>query len=176
MQWLALPRQPNRKLQGQEQQGPGNRAGCICLTCDPCGRISANMPTLTFNHAMVYSRDVGAALWFYRDLLGFKVLEDFRHEERCIYARLKAPRGNATIALHQIEPGKELHPGAIRLYFETDDLRRFCKSLEKAGAMLTQQPKKMPWGWTHAYLDDPDGHEVSVYSAGQKRLKRTARA
>jgi hypothetical protein len=39
--------------------------------------------------------------------------------------------------------------------------------------MLAQQPKKMPWGWTHAYLNDPDGHEVSLYSAGQKRLKRT---
>jgi hypothetical protein len=28
-------------------------------------------------------------------------------------------------------------------------------------------------GWTHAYLNDPDGHEVSLYSAGQKRLKRS---
>lgn len=137
--------------------------------------IAANMSTLTFNHAMIYSRDVDAALRFYRDLLGFKLLEDFRHEERCVYARPKASRGNATIALHLLEPGKELQPGAIRLYFETDDLKRFCKSLEKAGAVLTQQPKKMPWGWTHAYLNDPDGHEVSIYSAGQKRLKRTAR-
>ena len=71
----------------------------------------------------------------------------------------------------EIEPGEKNH-----LYFETDNLRRFCKSLERAGAKLTQQPKKMPSGWTHAYLDDPNGHEVSVYSAGLKRLKRTARA
>ena len=134
------------------------------------------MAALTFNHAMIYSRNVGAALGFYRDLLGFKLLEDFQYEGRSVYARLKAPRGNATIALHQLEPGKEFHPGAIRLYFETDDVKRFCKSLEKAGAVLTKQPKKMPWGWTHAYLDDPDGHEVSVYSAGAKRLKRSARA
>jgi catechol 2,3-dioxygenase-like lactoylglutathione lyase family enzyme len=129
------------------------------------------MSKLSFNHAMIYSKNVEAALWFYRDLLGFKLLEDFRHEERSVYARLKAPLGNATIALHQIEPGKTFEPGAIRLYFETDDLRKFCKSLEKSGAVLTQQPKKMPWGWMHAYLNDPDGHEVSIYSAGQKRLK-----
>jgi len=30
----------------------------------------------------------------------------------------------------------------------------------------------MPWGWKHAYLDDPDGHEVSVYTAGAKRLRK----
>jgi hypothetical protein len=23
-------------------------------------------------------------------------------------------------------------------------------------------PEVMPWGWKHAYLDDPDGHEVSL--------------
>jgi uncharacterized glyoxalase superfamily protein PhnB len=131
------------------------------------------MSRLSFNHAMVYSRDVDVALRFYRDLLGFKLLEEYRHEERIVYARLKAPRGNATIALHLVEPGTEFVPGAIRLYFECPDLRRFCKSLEKAGTMLAQQPKKMPWGWTHAYLNDLDGHEVSLYSAGQKRLKRT---
>jgi hypothetical protein len=32
----------------------------------------------------------------------------------------------------------------------------------------------MPWGWKHAYLDDPDGHEVSLYWAGAKRFKKTA--
>jgi hypothetical protein len=28
-------------------------------------------------------------------------------------------------------------------------------------------------GWKHAYLDDPDGHEVSLYWAGAKRLKKS---
>jgi hypothetical protein len=32
----------------------------------------------------------------------------------------------------------------------------------------------MPWGWTHAYLNDPDGHEVSLYWAGVKRLRKSA--
>ena len=26
-------------------------------------------------------------------------------------------------------------------------------------------PKDMPWGWRHAYLNDPDGHEISLYWA-----------
>jgi|SRR5579862_220285 len=132
------------------------------------------MPGLAFNHAMIYSRDLSAALHFYADLLGFKPLEKFEYQGRVVYARLKSPRGNSTIALHLLEPGKELQPGAIRLYFETPELKQFCKRLEKAGTPLSKQPQKMPWGWTHAYLNDPDGHEVSLYSAGPKRLKKSA--
>ena len=31
----------------------------------------------------------------------------------------------------------------------------------------------MPWGWRHAYLDDPDGHEISLYWAGPNRMAKT---
>ena len=108
------------------------------------------------------------------DHLGFKLLENFQHEGRSVYARLKSPRGNTTIALHAVAPGDELHTGGIRLYFEVQDLERFCERLESAGVQFSQKPKQMPWGWRHAYLNDPDGHEVSLYSAGAKRLRRSA--
>ncbi len=87
------------------------------------------MPTLTFNHAMVYSRDVPKAVHFYADLLGFKVIEEYQGHGRIVYARLKSAGGDTTIALHQVAPGEELHPGGIRLYFEVKDLDRFCKRL-----------------------------------------------
>ena len=131
-------------------------------------------PALTFNHAMVYSRDVPAALRFYANL-GFKVLEEFEGRGTIVYARLQSPRGNASIALHAVAPDQDLHPGGIRLYFETKDLERVCKRLEKSGTKFSQMPKVMPWGWKHAYLDDPDGHEVSLYWAGAKRLKKKGR-
>jgi uncharacterized glyoxalase superfamily protein PhnB len=134
------------------------------------------MPGLSFNHAMVYSRNVDAAVCFYADLLKFKRLEVFKYGDRMVYARLKSPHGNTTMALHLLEPGQELHPGAVRLYFEVSELRelkQLCKRLEKAGVTLTKQPQKMQWGWTHAYLDDPDGHEVSLYWAGEKRLRQS---
>jgi catechol 2,3-dioxygenase-like lactoylglutathione lyase family enzyme len=127
-----------------------------------------------FNHAMVYSRDVAASMRFYVDLLGFELLEEVQGPGVPVYARLKAPQGEGTIALHLLAPGEELHTGGVRLYFEVKNLDRFCQRLEKAGAHFSQPPKLMPWGWKHAYLDDPDGHEVSLYSAGAKRLKRSA--
>jgi catechol 2,3-dioxygenase-like lactoylglutathione lyase family enzyme len=130
------------------------------------------MNALDFNHAMIYTRDVARALTFYRDLLGLTVLEEFRGGERLVYARLKLPEGPATIALHLLGPGETLNTGGVRLYFEMKQLDKFCKRLEAAGARLSKPPAMMPWGWKHAYLDDPDGHEISLYWAGVKRLKK----
>lgn len=136
----------------------------------PAAHRSAATP-LTMNHAMIYVRNVPAALRFYADQLGLQVIEQFGNG----YARLRAA-GDSTIALHQI--GEDVHatesPG-VRLYFEVRNLESFCDKLEARGVRFKQAPKLMPWGWQHAYLDDPDGHEVSLYWAGAKRLKQSKR-
>jgi len=130
---------------------------------------------LTFNHAMAYVKDVARAMHFYVDLLGFKVLEEFRNLGSPVYARIRSPHGDSTIALHKLEPGKTLSAEeGIRLYFEVRDLNGFCAKLKARGVTLLQEPKMMPWGWTHAYLNDPDGHELSLYWAGANRLRKTS--
>ncbi len=128
---------------------------------------------LCFNHAMVYVKDVERALGFYRDLLGFKLLEDFRYEGKPVYARLRAPGGDGTIALHQCGPGASVASDGVRLYFEIREVDDFCRKLRAKDFYLTQMPQMMPWGWRHAYLNDPDGHEISVYWAGENRMKKT---
>src|SRR5215467_1340982 len=65
---------------------------------------SSGSNKLTFNHAMIYATNVAASLDFYRGLLGFKLVDEFRYEGRPVYARLCAPGGDGTIALHQAEP------------------------------------------------------------------------
>ena len=136
-------------------------------------RRTAVAPELTFNHAMVYVREIAPALHFYGGLLGFKTVELFQGRDAAVYARLRSPRGQTTLALHLVEPGKELPPGdAIRLYFEVKQLDKFCRTLEAAGVKFSQPPRMMPWGWKHAYLDDPDGHEVSLYWGGAKRFQK----
>ena len=78
-------------------------------------KSGAASASLTFNHAMVYVRELAPALHFYADLLGFKVLE----QVPLCYARLRSPRGQTTIALHKLEPGRTLPETVwIRLYFE----------------------------------------------------------
>jgi catechol 2,3-dioxygenase-like lactoylglutathione lyase family enzyme len=128
---------------------------------------------LTFNHAMVYVKDVERGLSFYRDLLGFKLIEDFRYEKKPVYARLRAPGGDGTIALHQAAPEASILGDSVRLYFEVPELDDFCRKLQKKGFYITQLPRMMPWGWRHAYLNDPDGHEISLYWAGENRMKKT---
>src|SRR5215469_10291750 len=126
---------------------------------------------LTFNHAMVYAADVQRALGFYRDLLGFKLVDEFRHEGIPVYARLRAPGGYGTIALHLAGPGTPLASEGVRLYFEIREVDDFCRKLQAKGFYITQMPRMMPWGWRHAYLNDPDGHEISIYWAGENRMK-----
>ena len=128
---------------------------------------------LTFNHAMIYVKDVGRGIRFYGDLLGFKLVEDFRHEGASLYARMRAPGGDGTIALHQAGSDVSVASDGVRLYFEVRELDEFCRKLQQKGFYITKLPRMMPWGWRHAYLNDPDGHEISLYWAGQNRMKKT---
>lgn len=129
---------------------------------------------LDFNHAMLYSSDVGRAVEFYCKRLGFAMVDDFRHEGHLLYARLRAPSGTGSIAVHQLAPGKTIPAEeGVRLYFEVRGLDEFCRVLESKGRVLDSLPKSMPWGWRHAYLHDPDGHEISLYWAGENRFRRT---
>jgi len=122
---------------------------------------------------MIYVKDVERALGFYRDLLGFKLIEDFLYENKPVYARLRAPGGDATIALHQAGPNDSVSSDGVRLYFELGELDTFCRKLQQKNFYITKLPRMMPWGWRHAYLNDPDGHEISLYWAGGNRMKKT---
>lgn len=128
---------------------------------------------LTFNHAMLYARDVARGVRFYSGMLGMKVIEEFRFEGKTVYARLRAPGGDGTIALHLANEGAPVASEGVRLYFEIRELDDFCKKLQQKGVYITQMPRMMPWGWRHAYLDDPDSHELSLYWAGANRMKKT---
>ena len=90
-----------------------------------------------------------------------------------VYARLRAPGGDGTIALDQAGPEVSVLSDGVRLYFEVRELDNFCRNLQQKGFHIIQLPRVMPWGWRHAYLNDPDGHEISLYWAGENRMKKT---
>jgi catechol 2,3-dioxygenase-like lactoylglutathione lyase family enzyme len=134
-------------------------------------------PSLEFNHVMIYTTDLTRALAFYEGALGFVVIDTYPGT----YTRLKSP-GGTTIALHVAGEGRTIDPRTqgLRLYFEVAGTRRtgaknlvsFCNELTERGVTFVQAPTLMPWGWTHAYLRDPDGHELSLYWAGSSRLRK----
>ena len=164
----------NAKKKAPARKAPAKRTAAKAVPRKtPATSPAETGDKLTFNHAMVYAKDVDRSLGFYRDLLGFKLIEDFRHEGKSVYARLHAPGGDGTIAIHQAGPGASLASDGVRLYFEIRELDDFCRSLQKRGFYINQFPRMMPWGWRHAYLNDPDGHEISLYWAGENRMKKT---
>jgi catechol 2,3-dioxygenase-like lactoylglutathione lyase family enzyme len=124
---------------------------------------------IEFNHVIVYVASVERSLAFYDGLLGFKLIEALGG-----YARLQSTKGKTTLALHEVKgrspPSKDKR---VVLYFEANQLKAFCKRLARKGVKFSQMPELMPWGWTHAYLEDPDGHEISLYWAGKKRFEKT---
>ncbi len=178
----ARKKSANKKVSAKKKSAarPAKRA-VVKKASAPSKKVSAAKapaaPTdegkLNFNHAMIYVKDVERGMTFYRDWLGFKLIEDFRYEGRPVYARMRAPGGDGTIALHQAGPGASIASEGVRLYFEVPDLDGFCRSLQKRGFYFTQLPQMMPWGWRHAYLNDPEGHEISLYWAGENRMKKT---
>ena len=121
---------------------------------------------LTFNHVIIYTRHLERSLRFYRDLLGFRVISQWGDG----YARLRSPVGSTTIALH-VDPKLKRGKEGLRLYFEVEGLDALCRTLAKRGVKFSQKPKDMEWGWRHAYLKDPDGHELSLYASHGKRLR-----
>jgi catechol 2,3-dioxygenase-like lactoylglutathione lyase family enzyme len=82
---------------------------------------------------MIYVKDVERGLAFYCDLLGFKLIEDFQYEKKPVYARLRAPGGDGTIALHQVGPENSVLSDGVRPYFEVRALDDFCRNLQKKG-------------------------------------------
>jgi hydroxymethylpyrimidine/phosphomethylpyrimidine kinase len=131
----------------------------------------ATPQAVEFNHAMIYTARLPESLQFYSDVLGFEVVDSYPG----VYARLKSPTGGTTMALHLVDPGQQMNARTegVRLYFEVKALDALCAALEKKGIKFDQMPKDMPWGWRHAYLHDPDGHEMSLYWAGKARFGKT---
>src|ERR1700757_885749 len=142
---------PSRPAKHVGSKHPGSKQNKAPVTLAADGK-------LTFNHAMVYVKDVERGLAFYRDLLGFKLIEDFRYENKPVYARLRAPGGDGTIALHQAGPEVSVLSDGVRLYFEVRELDDFCRNLQQKGFHITQLPR--------------NGHEISLYWAGENRMKK----
>src|SRR5580700_11184617 len=158
--------QPPRPAKRAGTKQPRSQQDKASVTLDANGK-------LTFNHAMVYVKDVERGLRFYRDLLGFKLIEDFRYENKPVYARLRAPGGDGTIALHDAGPEVSVLSDGVRMYFEVGELDDFCRNLQQKGVHITQLPRMVPWGWCFFYFKQKTAYEISLYWAGENRMKKT---
>ena len=117
---------------------------------------------MNLNQVTLPSTDVERSAAFYRRL-------GFREIVRSLpsYARFECPVGESTFSLHQVAtvPGDT----GVILYFECDDLDGTFKELTARGFSFDSPPTDQRWLWREAYLRDPDGNVICLFSAGENR-------
>ncbi|MBM7819937.1 putative enzyme related to lactoylglutathione lyase [Cellulosimicrobium cellulans] len=126
-------------------------------------------PTVRQLRLVVEADDYGAALAFYRDVLGLP--------ERIAYADGTDDRvaildvGHATLeianaahkrAIDDVEVGRQV-AGHLRVAFEVDDARVATDRAVEAGAELVAPPTRTPWGSLNSRLDAPAGLHVTLF-------------
>lgn len=118
------------------------------------------------NHAVLYVRDATRALEFYRDTLGFEVVEAMG--ERAYFLRANGSDNHHDLGLFGIgeqapSPGRGDRVGLYHLAWEVEtllDLARARGALGEAGALTGQSDHGNSLS---LYAKDPDGNEFEVF-------------
>lgn len=120
-------------------------------------RLRAVMPTFTVS-------DIAKSISWYRDILGFVVMEEMRHEGELLGAAMMA--GNVEILLGQDDwaQGKDRQKGVgFRLYcVSVQDIDQIAADIKARGGELAHEPTDQPWGARDLSVIDPDGFKISI--------------
>jgi len=120
------------------------------------GKVQLDLsPAMRLNQVTVPVSDYAASREFYEDL-GLTLIVD---EPAKPYARFEVP-GGASLSLHG---------DAHCVYFECDDLDARVATLQSAGLLFDSEPIDQAWGWREAWLVDPAGNRICLFSAGEAR-------
>ena len=117
---------------------------------------------MNLNQVTIASLDVAKSTAFYKTL-GLKLIVDALPR----YVRLQCPNGDATFSISKVE--KLTEGNKIKLYFEVENLSETVKILKEKGITFNTEIKEQPWLWTDVHLNDPNGHALIIYNAGENR-------
>ena len=117
---------------------------------------------MDLNQVTLPSTDVERSVAFYK-ALGFTQIVSNPPS----YARLECPIGGTTFSLHQVTSVPS--ESGVIVYFECVDLDGTFRDLTDRGFVFDSAPTEQRWLWREAYLRDPDGNMLCLYSAGENR-------
>src|SRR5260370_33544767 len=90
-------------------------------------------PSLKLTHFWLYVRNTQRSIHFYRDILGFDVLQTFPDG-----ALLKA--GSIQLGIHREERDRKSRPGGMSIILNSSDIKKDCAILLRSGVKLTFRP------------------------------------
>jgi hydroxymethylpyrimidine/phosphomethylpyrimidine kinase len=126
----------------------------------PMGHLGAGTDEMNLNQVTLPATDYAASVDFYRTL-GLRQIVDSPGR----YARFECP-GGATLSIH-VEVGKG--PGDAAICFESAELDAWVERLVAAGVEFDALPEDRRWLWREAWLRDPAGNRLVLYSTGENR-------
>jgi catechol 2,3-dioxygenase-like lactoylglutathione lyase family enzyme len=113
-------------------------------------------PRPSIDHAFVLVSDVARSRAFYESL-GLEVVLDEGE-----YLRFGGS-GDFTIGMEQGDPAR-IGGGGIEIDLLVGDVDERYRELSSAGVRFSRGPVAMPWGARHAFLEDPDGYPLSIFT------------
>jgi uncharacterized glyoxalase superfamily protein PhnB len=122
-------------------------------------RLRAVMPTLTVN-------DLRASIAFYRDVLGFIVVDTIEQEGELVGASVRAGTVDILLGQDDFTKGRNRVKGVgTRLYCVThQDVDQVAAAIRERGGQLDAEPQDQPWGARDFAITDPDGYKLSISS------------
>jgi catechol 2,3-dioxygenase-like lactoylglutathione lyase family enzyme len=117
---------------------------------------------MNLNQITIPSTDIPRAVAFYQQL-GLRLIVDSSPR----YVRFECPEGDATISIHHVAPFTT-NPELV-IYFECERLDEVVAELKGKGIVFDAEPQDQNWLWREAYLRDPDGNHLCLFSAGENR-------
>jgi catechol 2,3-dioxygenase-like lactoylglutathione lyase family enzyme len=109
------------------------------------------MPS-SLSHLFIHVRDLDEARRFWMDLLGLERLVD-----ESGYLRIGGG-GGFRAGVEALDP-----PERLEVVVRVDDVDAMVERLRAAGIEVSD-PVDQQWGARHAWLRDPEGRPVSIYS------------
>ncbi|MEK6963430.1 MAG: VOC family protein [Nanoarchaeota archaeon] len=122
--------------------------------------------------------DLKKAVKWYQEVLGFNVVQ------RSIpYKTAQLSLSTDPVVLDIGQPNSEWGPQGYRLgqsmigrvtgiTLQTDNIERLWKHIQRKKGVITEPPRKRPWGEIRMRLSDLDGNEITIVEV----LKKTKKA
>lgn len=112
-------------------------------------------PHLT--HLFMEVGDLERAKWFWVEGLGLQLLDD-----RGSYVAVGG-NGGFAIGIEEAPAGRPSVDGP-EITLRVDDVDAVAERLTSLGIEIEEGPADQPWQARHAWLRDPDGRRMSIYS------------